>query len=196
MTANPDLLCCLPRRALQLVRDEEVGDFTTPPQQQRAQRGAGYDAESGRASPSSERYGSRVSGGGGSASSAEGSSASGGASPTNVQSAQRGDSAGRLWEGTSQTVAVDGRQAAAPAGPAAAEEQEGGREGFQHFSMHQGGRHARRAGAAHLQLVAEEGSGPAEAAQRCELSPGRHVGEIMRRKVEQEGWQLIVQGHR
>ncbi|PRW60300.1 alpha beta-hydrolase isoform B [Chlorella sorokiniana] len=54
--------------------------------------------------------------------------------------------------------------------------------GFQHFSMKQ---HKRAGG----------GGSEGEADEEGGMSPGRQVGEIMRHKIEQEGWQLIVQGH-
>lgn len=165
---------------MQLVGEEDVGSYRAP-REQEAQRGGGSaggeagkqrrpetgnDADAGRSEPDTERFGV------GSAHPGRGervAAVSNGAPTANRQSSLEGGPAGRLWEGTSRGAA----DSDAAAGSTDA------RPGFQHHSVrqHKGGRQR-------------------EAAAQGQLSPGRQVGEIMRRKVEQEGWQLVVEGHR
>jgi hypothetical protein len=172
------------------VQDEELGDFTAPEQQDARRDGpparggsSQYDADAGSSSPGAEHYprsgnGSASSGGGSSRGSAASSSGyrANGSEGTNKQSSQRAGAGGRLWEGTSP----DATQ------PNPEEGQQQQREKFQHVSVQQ-----RRKGAAPPSKPGAD-SGDGEGDQ----SPGRQVGDIMRRLIEEEGWQLVVEGHR
>lgn len=166
---------------LQLVSEEETGGYTAP-EEQGARRASGGSSGSPRSSH---------------ASSPRGSQPGGGRPAVNVQSGQRGDAAGRLWAGDNGGgggAAADGGSPhdAGPPAPSA------GGPSFQHFSLKQRG--------APGSAEEEEGDSGAESRGAAaggggggawdEMAPGRRVGELMRRKIEDEGWAFIVEGHR
>ena len=193
---------------LQLVQHEAVGDFTAPPEQQEARRdsrgsdgsrrGGQYDADAGSSAPQAEQY--HLGAGTGRTSSARASSgpgpertASSGSSTANVQSPQQEGAAGRLWEGTSKGAAHSDDEAASEQArqqEQQAQDMQANSTGFYHQSVQQ-----RPGGKAGEQAAGDGQGGLKDAAERSHLSPGRQVGEIMRQKVQEEGWQLIVQGH-
>ena len=191
---------------LQLVEEEGVGGYSAPEQQQAGRGGSRggaprqlqYDGDAGFSGAGATSYGQAAMHGGrgggcgagdaplhppvgvgddsGSGNDVEAQQAevsgpaggSGGSptSATNQQSAQQGGATGRLWEGTSGS---------------AARSDHGASEGRQ---------------ATRGRLRSPRRGGLPEAGRRAEQSPERRVGEIMRQKIEEEGWQLIVQGHR
>lgn len=160
-----------------------------------------YDADAGSGSPGASRYmlgrggrGGQAAGppdGRGARQPTDGSGGGGGdAAPAlNRQSSRRTDATGRLWEGTAGS-------AAEPDDSALGEQARGSLQ--QPSASQQGVQEAPRL--ASVTGVAGRRAGPGAAAAAAGgdsgQAPGRRVGEIMRQKIQEDGWQLIVEGHR
>ncbi len=111
----------------------------------------------------------------------------------NRQSSRRTDATGRLWEGTAGGAAQSDEAAAGAEAQSTREQPPEASQQAQQEAP-QGPHLASVTGVAGQRNGRDAGA--AAAGRNGQQAPGRRVGEIMRQKIQEEGWQLIVEGHR
>ena len=171
---------------------EERGGFDKPPQQQdmKGRRGGSRDSSGGGlrggegrgqgagasagSDPGGAEYPSSSTAGGSTAGSPQRAGEGRAAAGLNRQSSTHPGPGGRLWEGGGEASSAAAGGPGRPVRSGGSQQQQQGRGGAP-----SGG--SKAAGGA-----GEEREGP----------PGRRVGSLMRRLIEEEGWQFVVQGHR